>query len=109
MEPDRSRTREMKDPIAELERSDQRRRIVQMMFGTALSGVLGYASYPWIAGRKQGELVDGMKSIWEQLRDSPERRSPAEDTGVTTALPMVLDSDGREYEQFLASLGLRHI
>jgi hypothetical protein len=109
MEPDRSHTRDRSDPIAQLEQSDRRRRIVQMMFGTALSGVLGYVSYPWVAGRRQGELVDGMNSIWEQLRDSPYRRSPAEDTGITTTLPVVLDSEGREYEQFLAGLNLRHV
>src|SRR6186713_716765 len=82
MENDRSRPREITDPIAQLEKSDRRRRIMQMMFGTAVSGVLGYVTYPWVAGRRQGEFVDGMKSIWEQLRDNPVRRAPSEDTGV---------------------------
>jgi hypothetical protein len=109
MEPDRSHTRDKTDPIAQLEQSDRRRRIVQMMFGTAISGVLGYVTYPWVAGRRQGEFVDGMKSIWEQLRDSPNPRAPSEDTGVTTTLPVVLDSEGREYEEFLAGLCLRHV
>jgi hypothetical protein len=110
MDHDRSRPRDKTDPIAQLEQSDRRRRIVQMMFGTAISGALGYVTYPWVAGRRQGEFVDGMMSVVEQLlEDSPGPYAPPEDTSTTATLPVVLDSEGREYEQFLTSLSLRHV
>jgi hypothetical protein len=99
------------DPIEALERSDRRRSIVKALVGMTIGGALGYAGYPWVAGNRRGELVDGARSVWRQLRESPHGRrgGGGEAARSSRELPIVLDAEGREYECFLASLGLRHI
>jgi hypothetical protein len=103
------RTREPTDPIALLEKSDRRRAMLKLLMGAAVSGVAGYVSYPWVAGGRQREFVDGVKSVWRQLQDSGGPIPPSEDVAETNTLPVALDAMGREYESFLANLNLRHI
>lgn len=105
------------DPPVPTPRSPaRRRRFLKTLFGTALSGMAGYASHPWILGERQDEVVDTVDSFFKrmrEMRESPARRRPhpplaSAQTQTQTPAP-VLDVDGRDYQAFLNSLALRHI
>ena len=90
----------------------RRRPVLKALCASALGGVLGYAGYPWIAGKRQQELADGARSVWRRLREghrSIRNGEFASDTARSRTLPMVLDKDGLEYQVFLANLNLKHV
>lgn len=90
----------------------ERRSALKGLLGLTLGGVLGHVAYPWLAGDKQHELVDGVKSFMRRLEERTGGRSRHADVASdppARTVPIQLDATGLEYEAFLTRLQLRHI
>src|SRR5687767_10690061 len=73
-----------------------RRRIASALAGTAAGALLGTLGYPWIAGRRQGELATLWDRAWNGAAKQPREivRRVKEEAGEqhNTFRPMVLDA-----------------
>jgi len=90
-----------------------RRRMAAALAGTTAGALLGAAGYPWIAGKRQQELVTLLDRAWNGTPKSPRElvqriREEAGDR-ESTHRPMVLDATGVAYQTFLEELHLQHI
>jgi Peptidase M15 len=86
----------------------RRRSLVKALLGVTMGGTLGYVSHPWLAGERRHELAESMKAFWQRMREVAEKARHPDMTPPRTR-PVELDAQGRDYERFLAGLGLRHI
>jgi hypothetical protein len=90
----------------------RRRPVLKALVASAVGGVFGYASYPWVAGKRQPELVNGARSLWQKLREGyrgDDDADIASDMAPSRRLPMVLSAEGLDYQRFLVGLDLKHV
>jgi hypothetical protein len=89
--------------------SAARRFFAKALLGTAISGVVARIGHPWVTGEKQEELIAGVNSLLARMQERRVSRPHPPLASAQKPLPLQLDGEGRDYEDFLAGLGLRHI
>ncbi len=90
----------------------RRRHVLKGVFGAMIGGALGYGAYPWVAGDRRQELAQALGDLWDRIKENPRARGRSRRQiagGSPHEVPVILDAHGREYEAFLAGLGLRHL
>jgi len=106
----------LEDPY--LKNLARRRKMVKALFGATIGGAMGYFGHPWIAGDRRDETALAAKRLLKRLHEGgptvnyvsrDEHEPPTPYTAQIEVRPVELDTHGKAYEAFLASLGLRFI